>query len=212
METLRRNILSFDIGIKNLAYCLMTYNMSRVEIVQWNVVSLVEKSQKIPSMDVLATLLFPCLDEIVSSFQDIGVDIIHHVLIENQPSRLNGTMKTIQCMIYSYFQLRRCWEGIVEHVSLISAKQKLIGHDAIVETIELPLSIEKGTYKYNKWMSCQIVERMVQQDDVLCPFFKTFKKKDDLSDTLLQGLSWIYKNYKTSNAHVMIAVKNNISK
>lgn len=39
MET---KILSFDVGIKNLAYCLMTKKHDSVTIQDWNIINLVE--------------------------------------------------------------------------------------------------------------------------------------------------------------------------
>lgn len=211
METLR-TILSFDIGIKNLAYTLKAFSEkdATVQIIQWDVVSLIDKTQKIPSIDALSPLLFGKLDDLVSEFEQKGIDVIHYVLIENQPSRANGTMKTIQSMIYSYFHLRRHWEGKVDKVCLVSPKNKLMGH-AITDTIVLAPGMAKYTYKYNKWMSCQITRHYIEHDAVLLSFYDTFKKKDDLSDTLLQGISWIYKMFKVQQVSVS-AYERNINK
>ena len=38
--------LSWDIGIKNLAYCLVRYENNKIEIVDWEVINLFSENQK----------------------------------------------------------------------------------------------------------------------------------------------------------------------
>ena len=36
-------LISYDIGIKNLAYCLLEYENNKLTILDWNVLSLLQK-------------------------------------------------------------------------------------------------------------------------------------------------------------------------
>ena len=62
-------ILSFDIGIKNLAYCVLKYNqeIKSYDIHDWDVITLIKENDKCNAnkMDllILADRLMTCLDE-----------------------------------------------------------------------------------------------------------------------------------------------------
>lgn len=188
-------VVSFDIGVKNLACCVLAPLSEPMpdtyQVVFWKIFSLAAEKEKIPAVGELTSRLYAVMDEFVDSLADRGA-FIETVLIENQPSRLNGAMKSLQMLIYGYFQLRKHWEGTVGQVLLISAKQKLIGHDK-----ELDLSAtEKTGYELNKWKSIQYTLAYINGDAALMDHFRGYKKKDDLGDALLQGLSWLRKHHK----------------
>lgn len=192
-ETMNRVIVSFDIGVKNLAVCVMSVNKeSNVgTVLVWKIISLAEVKEKIPSVHELAGRLFMELDALVDQITECGHGDIDTVLVENQPSRLNGSMKSIQMMIYSYFQLRRHWEGTVKHVQMISASQKLQGHD--VHESKVPVTTKKG-YELNKWKAVQLMNCYVEEDGALKEMLNGYKKKDDMADALLQSISWMRKH------------------
>ena len=39
-------ILSFDIGIKNLAYCLINQDDNEINIIRWDIINLVKDNEK----------------------------------------------------------------------------------------------------------------------------------------------------------------------
>lgn len=186
-------VVSFDIGVKNLACCVLapTAQDNAYQVVFWKIFSLAAEKEKIPGIQELTARLYVVMDEFVDTLASAGYTV-GTVLIENQPSRLNGAMKSLQMMIYGYFQLRKHWEGAVENVLLISAKQKLLGHDHKLDES----SCEKTGYELNKWRSVQYTLAYIDGDASLAERFSSYKKKDDLGDALLQALSWLRKHKK----------------
>lgn len=99
------------------------------------------------------------------------------VLIENQIGPLANRMKTLQGMLTQYFLIKN------KEVKYVSSQNKL----KMLET--------KGkNYKQRKQIAIDyvpcILEKLMIKDN-LSDFFKQSKKKDDLSDCLLQAWSFI---------------------
>lgn len=190
-EGKQKVIISFDIGIKNLACCVVAPGLKgdkEAKIKIWYIISLAAPKEKIPGINELSGRLFAELDDLVET---LGSNVvIDHVLIENQPSRLNGSMKSIQSMIYSYFQLRKHWEGCVQNVVLVSAKGKLAGHDWCEGTIP---ATDKTGYELNKWKAVKIAEKYIEGDEKLKSIFCSYNKKDDMADAMLQCIAWLRK-------------------
>lgn len=156
------NILSFDVGIKNLAYCIL--NSETREILLWNVC-------EIPTNSIKKQIEF--LNE--CTFWDFQIDV---VIIEKQPGR-NMKMRTIENILCVYFIMKG-----VSQVSTYSSKHKLgiLGKSV------------KGVKNYNvrKKYGIAMARSYVMNSNHIS-FFEKHKKKDDLSDCLLQALS--YTNY-----------------
>lgn len=186
-------VVSFDIGVKNLACCVLAPGSvaEEYQVVFWKIFSLAAEKEKIPGVQELTARLYVVMDEFMDTLTTAGYSV-ETVLIENQPSRLNGAMKSLQMLIYGYFQLRKHWEGVVDSVLLISAKQKLLGHDHVLDESKC----EKTGYELNKWRSVQYTLAYIAGDGSLAERFGSYKKKDDLGDALLQGLSWLRKHKK----------------
>ena len=101
-------ILSFDIGIKNLAYCLMYKdnsidNNNNIKVIDWEIIQLIEDGVKCKevSLDTITNVLYNKLQEIF-----IDHDITE-ILLENQPVLKNPVMKSIQIILYSFFQYEK---------------------------------------------------------------------------------------------------------
>lgn len=137
-------------------------------------------------------------------FKDEKIDI---VLIENQPSLKNPTMKTIQVMVLSYFSMyynKPELDLLLQDVITISATNKL--HKKIDKMNELENELKQnGLLKGNKYiqrktLSTYYCEKWLNNfnephDHNNCEwinFFKKNKKRDDLADCLLQCLAWIH--------------------
>ena len=130
------NYLSFDVGIKNLAYCILTPEKN---IVDWNIinlnknpicqVTLQKKCQKQATYNVIndeveycctthkkkfkkvkkikdTNQLFKLSQICLTELSTIDTSNVKCVLIENQPALKNPTMKSIQMIIYTFFILR----------------------------------------------------------------------------------------------------------
>lgn len=104
-----------------------------------------------------------------------------HVVIENQIGPLANKMSKIQGMVSQYFIMQPNYINI----DVVSSANKL--KDYIEEK-------KKTTYAERKKMSVVVCRDFIQRQTSQWPaFFNRHKKKDDLSDCLLQGL-WFIKN------------------
>ena len=200
--------ISFDIGIKNLALCILKKTDTEINILDWRIISLADKKKDIKGIDDISERIYIELDNIIGELKEKGIDNIDYVLIENQPSNLNGIMKTIQYIIYCYFSLLKYWDKIIDNVVLVNASLKTKTHDYKPE-IQIKMDETQKTknvkgfrrdkYKMNKQTSIEICKNYIKDDVYLCDIFDKNKKKDDLSDACLQAVSYIRQN--VSEAH-----------
>ena len=111
--------------------------------------------------------------------QTLNFNDIDRIIIENQLSPLASRMKTIQGMVAQYFIMNNKTDVI-----FISAINKL-----------KPFVTKKLSYKERKEYSTKITKNIIahinNKWDIL---FEKHTKKDDLADSLLQGLSYACKN------------------
>jgi hypothetical protein len=167
-------IVSIDVGIKNLAICIID---EKLEIYEWKIVDISSNDKK-ASIEVLANNIYTGLDTVSDSWT--GID---HVLIENQPVLKNPTMKTVQVLVYGYFHSLKM-KGVPLSVQFISAKSKLTVANVIKCTKY------KSNYTNNK-MSSVLTTLEYLKDHPKRDFFVGIKKKDDLSDCFLQAVYFI---------------------
>lgn len=206
--------ISFDIGFKNLAMCILKQNIETIEIIDWRIITLADNKKEIKNIDELSERLFMELDNTIGTLKCANIDNIDYVLIENQPSNLNGIMKTIQHIIYTYFSLLKYWENIVSKVCFINASLKLKNHDYIGDT-EMNTQCKKNSkgftrekYKWNKATSIAICRQYIDTDENLLQYFETNKKKDDLSDSFLQAVSYMRFDSKIKLNKTILAENN----
>lgn len=187
-------ILSFDIGIRNLAYCLLQIDeCGNINISRWRIISLIPDSVKCKSLtvDKAIELLY---NKLRSEFSD---DDITHVIIENQPTK-NQVMKTIQIAIYSYFNYERLLLGrSLEVVKLINASNKIKVCQRLFENslINPPPLITNITDRYRKnkkmgifYTQSLLVYLKMSNSSDLIEQFSNSPKQDDLADCLLQAI------------------------
>ena len=202
--------ISFDIGIKNLALCILERTEEQIQILDWRIISLADKKKDIKGIDDIAERIYMEMDNIIGFLKEKGIDEIDYVLIENQPSNLNGMMKSIQFIIYCYFSLLKYWDKIIENVVLVNAGLKTKTHDfkpeiqvKMDETVKDAKKNVKGfrrdKYKMNKQTSIEICRNYIKDDADLCEIFDNNKKKDDLCDACLQAVAFI----RSHNADAM---------
>lgn len=198
--------LSFDIGIRNLSVCgvVATKGCENVEIVLWKNISLLSDTEKKKSVNIneISGRLFMELDDITNSISDE----IDTVLLENQPS--NGIIKTIQIMIYSYYQLRRHWEGKVKNVQMVSANQKLLNHPHELSLEQMNIIKNKSKYQITKCSGVEIAKKYIENNEECMDIFNSYKKKDDICDSFLQCISYLNKkNYGIKYSFMKCAIK-----
>jgi Poxvirus A22 protein len=168
-------ILAFDVGIKNLSFCLIDSSLSGTEVLQWKNVSIVETDNcNKMGVDELTEGMLVTLQEHFD--QNFAADV---VLIENQPMHMNGLMKTLSVVIYTYFNMLKIQFGSVSQVKFISATNKL--------------KCKKGTgspatktYKDRKRCGRELARLYVKDSfEEWTGFFSAAHKEDDLADALL---------------------------
>ena len=192
--------ISFDIGIKNLALCILKKTDTEINILDWRIISLADKKKYIKGIDDISERIYMELDNIIGFLKENGIENIDYVLIENQPSNLNGLMKTIQYIIYCYFSLLKYWDKIIDNVVIVNASLKTKTHDYKPD-IQVKMDETQKTknvkgfrrdkYKMNKQTSIEICKNYIKDDAYLCDIFDNNKKKDDLSDACLQAVAYI---------------------
>jgi hypothetical protein len=205
--------ISFDIGVKNLALCILKQDNNLIEIIDWRVICLVEKKKDINGLNTISEILFYELDNIMGSLEELKYDKIDYVLIENQPSNLNGIMKSIQLLIFSYFSLLKHWDKLNMNVLLINASLKLQYHTFKPEPLKIDNSRTKkqqksDKYRKNKNDGIEITKYYIKENEILNNYFTKHIKKDDLADTLLQTVSYIKKNNNLIIEEVSISENN----
>ena len=105
---------------------------------------------------------------------------VDYVLIENQIGPLANRMKTLQGMIMQYFIINGC-----ENIRHISPLNKLSN-----------FCEDKNTYKERKKLGIDITKKILLANNLFISWFDFFnknKKKDDLADSFLQGISFFIK-------------------
>lgn len=191
--------ISFDIGVKNLALCILKYE-DTITILDWKIITLAETKKAVKNINELSEIIYMEMDSIIGNLRDAGYDIIDFVLIENQPSNLNGVMKTVQHIIYSYYNLLKYWDGLVKNVVLVNASLKLKNHTyqpiSVVKNEDCKKNFRRDKYKNNKQNSIEICREYIKRDLFLLELFNSNKKKDDLSDSCLQTVSYIRNDIK----------------
>jgi len=209
-------ILSFDVGIVNLAYCILeTENVPKLlqerndvivsgvypKLLHWEIIELSKKGSSFTAhiaSSGIAELYLTLINELDKRTHLLEVDI---VLIEKQPS-FNPKMRIIAGCLQTYFYIRGVIDkpiNPIKSVEFFSPKHKLKCYTGP----ELDISskngkVVKGKYAQTKKMGVLIARSKLEEyteSSEMIKLFENSKKKDDLSDCYLQALT--YSLFKT---------------
>ena len=142
--------------------------------------------QEIHTVNASEVNLFNIGKNIKYSFDKLfnNEEVIDYVIIENQISPIATRMKTIQGMIVQYFIMSNI---NVTNIEFIAASNKLKGYD----------SKDKTKYSDRKKLGISKCLEIISNEDRFkdqLNYFNLHKKKDDLSDSFLQGIWFITNN------------------
>lgn len=213
------SLLSFDIGIKNLSYCVLCKQTKKIK--DWGIINIscddicehtntkgvrcdksvnyiTDKGLKLCSSHLKLKLYKNEKSKRVNknnSIHEIGKLMIEKfdkiplllecedVIVENQPSLKNPTMKTIQMLVYSYFLIK----SNPVKLEMINARNKLKAYKGPKIECEI-----KDRYKRNKYLAIEYCKIMIKNEkDQFINLYNNSKKKDDLSDSYLQGMYFL---------------------
>ena len=195
-------ILSFDIGIKNLGYCILykdlTINNEKNLIIhKWGIINILEDNEKCKdiSLDEIGTRMYKRLQD------EFLEENITEVLLENQPVLKNPVMKSIQILIMGFFKYESVILGReIKLIKLINASNKLkLGKKLIQFNESEDILKIKSKYNRNKKLAILYTNYFLEKElysdyNKYYTLFNEHKKKDDLSDAFLQGLYYIKNN------------------
>lgn len=189
----KKAYLSFDVGIVNLAYCLLD---EEYNILLWNIVNI-----NAPSYDKQCEKLIKELDNIEYDNLDDEYEII--VVIERQPCK-NPKMRVISGQIQMYFALEKYSmkdikisdrNTYISKIVYYSPKHKLRCYKRQEGDPPIVQKKLKSSYAIRKNLAIQhcsiMINRSGQKKEFIDLFNNNKKKADDLSDTYLQGVAYI---------------------
>jgi hypothetical protein len=188
-------VLSFDVGIVNLAYCIVE-SESTPKILQWEIIELSKKGNTFSAhiaTSGVAELYLTLIKELDRRPELLETDI---VLIEKQPS-FNPKMRIIAGALQTYFYIRGVVDKIehpVKSVEFFSPKHKLKCYSGPeIDISSKNGKIVKGKYAQTKKMGVAIARSKLEEynETNFLTFFENSKKKDDLSDCYLQALTYL---------------------
>lgn len=169
-------ILSFDIGIINMAYCIMEDTTKN--ILHWEVFSLCNSTEIENCKDLVRKL-----DDRPHILEDIGI-----VLLERQP-KCNPKMRAMASSLRSYLIVR----GFIDKGQKFTLKDYSPKHKLMCWDGPVPKINDKSEYRRRKKLAIYQCEQLIkdQSQNVQDIYNDSQKKKDDLSDCYLQCLSYI---------------------
>jgi hypothetical protein len=287
-------ILSFDVGVINLAYCLFTKENNKWKIIDWDIIDLTNReftkchcglkasfiynnnyyckvhSKQCKTLDIFENIFSVCennkcqylikdvccnrkatykVSDTINNFTEsifckthatskykilkniykikpyknkavAGLDFDETklkllnkleekknllsadiVLIENQPSFKNPTMKSIAISLYDYYLIRGVLDknvtnSNIKKVKFMSPSNKIkLADDGEIKKIVLAKSVNTSqAYKLTKELSIKYTKELLCHLSFWISFLNTQKKKDDLCDAFLQGAYYYEKN------------------
>ena len=122
---------------------------------------------------------------------------VDEVLIENQPTFKNPTMKTVSTFLFNYFMIRSIIDkektnSKVKTIKFISPSNKLkVNENQTMEVMNKNKDPEKK-YKLTKELAIKYTKILMKNMPDKLTHLETYKKKDDLCDAFLQGYHYMY--------------------
>lgn len=199
------SVLSFDLGYRNLAFCHLSKD---AEILDWARVDL-----DLPSFHPSVTV--PIVRQFIKDRIQDHLKVADKVLVEQQRARTGGSMGVLEPILRVNSVEAILWGGLYEATERINRPQlgikPILGQavnslwqpeldQIIADNPERFNKIKEGYY-HKKQVSTLLVQywldsnTVVKCSDHFRAMFKDEKKKDDLSDCLIQALAW----YRWSN-------------
>ena len=161
-------------------------------IIKWNIIPLLDKNEKCKGfpLDELTKRMYEQLNK---EFYSYDIDI---VLLENQPVLKNPVMKSVQMILFSYFQYQKIMlNREIKLIKFINAGNKLkVGRNFNEINYNAEINAIKSKYTRNKKFAILYTDKILidrLKDSKNNEYFNKHKKKDDLADAFLQAIYYI---------------------
>jgi hypothetical protein len=119
---------------------------------------------------------------------------VDEVLIENQPTLKNPIMKNIASLMFGYFVLNGLMENKIKHVKFVSPLNKLKIDKQITENVLGKLTKKHEIKAATKKLGIIYTQILLKNDKKSLNMLLEHAKKDDMCDSFLQGMQYVYKN------------------
>lgn len=182
--------ISFDIGFKNMAVCIASFN---TQLIFHSLNKFDLNFPKKPTSQNIIDITIDFLDHIFHHFIFLDINDPLKVLIECQ---MTSKMKIIQTTIYSYFKMISKLESFNIDIIFLSPKHKL----DLTKNYPLFSSSSHSTnnYKNNKLNSISFATFLLNNNysySNLLQIIQNEKKKDDICDAFLMIIFYFEKFY-----------------
>jgi hypothetical protein len=171
-------LLSFDIGIKNLAYCFAIID-DKNEFIIKNIDNINLNCKKTNIQNIIDNTI-EFLDDLMIK---LNIDDTKDKLIILIECQMTSIMRTIQTCINTYFKLIGKHLNLDIETNYVSPKHKLKIIDEFNHAI-----IASTKYKQNKfdatYYAIHLLQNVYKNDEILT-IINSHKKKDDLCDAFL---------------------------
>jgi len=189
-------VLSIDIGIINLSFCIMEFDIEQHEFELLHI----EKTS-IGQVKQTCVVLASALIDFLDSSEVINEKPFDYIFIENQLSRaIKNTVLGYSCYSYFYTSSKLKEDGSV--VQFISPRNKFKAIDSFFHGIldKYETDHAKAVSRDLKKLSIQISKDVFEEFNVTkgLESMNKFKKKDDISDVFLQSFSLFLEQSKNS--------------
>jgi len=186
-------VLSIDIGIINLAFCIVEFDEDNhtFELIHTEKVCIGSMKDTCHKLCVSLIDFFDNLEIL----EDLHID---HVLIENQISRaIKNTVLGYSCL--SYFYTKSIYSEHEMNVKFVNPRDKFKAIESY-----LPGTLEKYETDSTKAKSADLKKLSIKICTDLCTelniekgleALRVYKKKDDISDILLQSFAFNMTKY-----------------
>lgn len=191
-------ILSWDVGIINLSYCIIEVNKDNKEtkIIKWGIINLIDNPEMKKNMNLV--------------FENIPLKLNQHdflldvdaVVIENQPSLKNPKMKSIQMIVYSYFlmygKILNQTEKKIKYIDFCNASNKLKVYKGPKICLE-DLKKKKKSIDNNSSIKDFVIEEKKEEQEITIEIKDNKTKKLSYSDKKKMAVEHVKYFLKENN-------------
>lgn len=182
------------IECNNIFYCSNHLKVIKNKFIKENSLKKIKKVNCTKeNLSILGKRMYELLD---SHSEILQVD---KIIIENQPSLKNPTMKTISMLLFSYFVMRGIIDksknnNAIECIEFISPNGKLKINDSLTKNILKMCKTKQEKYKTTKELGiiyCKELLKICPNSSELIKTLDVNKKQDDMADAFLHAYYYL---------------------